>query len=194
MKFSEMKGRFFGAILVLGLAGGLSGITLARDAQDCRALRDHVMDGAYVTSARVMTSDALVEYCEVRATARPAISIEVRLPLEAWNGKFYQVGCGGFCGDLGRADRIKRSVNAMGPGLEKGYATATSDGGHHGLDITDASWAYNNPPAERDWGGAPSVRPIASLCRCWMPSMTRNRKTAISKAAPPEAAWPRWRR
>ncbi|MCB2262120.1 MAG: tannase/feruloyl esterase family alpha/beta hydrolase [Candidatus Thiosymbion ectosymbiont of Robbea hypermnestra] len=152
MKFSEMKGRFFGAILVLGLAGGLSGITLARDTQDCRALRDHVMDGAYVTSARVMTSDALVEYCEVRATARPAISIEVRLPLEAWNGKFYQVGCGGFCGDLGRADRKKRFVNAMGPGLEKGYATATSDGGHHGLGITDASWAYNNPPAERDWG------------------------------------------
>ena len=111
------------------------------------------MDGAYVTSARVMTSaKQLVDYCEVRATTLPSIAIEVRLPLKEWNGKFYQVGCGGFCGVLGRADKKYAFVNAMGPGLARGYAAATSDSGHHGLDITDASWAHNNLPAERDFG------------------------------------------
>lgn len=151
MKLNAIKRRFIGAILVLSLTGGIGGTALAKNTQDCRALRNHVMDGAYVTSARVMTSEKQVEYCEVRATALPSISIEVRLPLETWNGKFHQLGCGGFCGVLGRADKKKRFVNAMGPGLERGYATATSDSGHHGLGVTDASWAYNNPAAERDW-------------------------------------------
>ncbi|EPX82253.1 tannase/feruloyl esterase family alpha/beta hydrolase [Salipiger mucosus] len=119
----------------------------------CTALRDAVVDGAAVTSARVVPAgDTLPAYCEVRATARPAISIEVRLPMEGWNGKFYQAGCGGYCGILGRADASGGWVNAMRPGLERGYATATSDSGHLGLSVTDASWAMSNPGAERDWG------------------------------------------
>jgi len=153
MKLNDRKHRFFDATLVLILTGGTGGAAWAQEPQDCRALRNHVMDGAYVTSARVMTSaKQLVDYCEVRATALPSIAIEVRLPLDEWNGKLYQVGCGGFCGVLGRADKKYAFVNAMGPGLARGYATATSDSGHHGLDITDASWAHNNLPAERDFG------------------------------------------
>lgn len=152
MKLNDNKRRLFDATLVLGLTGGAGGMAWAQDAQDCEALRNHVMDGAYVTSAHIMTPDKLTEYCEVRATALPSISIEVRLPLDEWNGKFYQVGCGGFCGILGRADEKKWFVNAMGPGLERGYATATSDSGHHALSATDGTWAYNNLPAERDFG------------------------------------------
>ncbi|MCC1491083.1 tannase/feruloyl esterase family alpha/beta hydrolase [Cognatishimia sp. F0-27] len=119
----------------------------------CTALRDVVVDTTTVSSARVIpASDTLPAYCEVRATARPAISIEVRLPMEGWNGKYYQSGCGGFCGVLGRADAGGGWINAMRPGLERGYATATSDSGHHGLGVTDAGWALHNPHAERDWG------------------------------------------
>jgi len=144
------------------LGGGLVAAALAAlavpaaaqtPAENCRALRDVVMDAATVTSARTIeASETLPAYCEVRATARPAISIEVRLPLEGWNGKYYQTGCGGYCGVLGRADASGGFVNAMGPGLAKGYATATSDSGHHGLSVVDAAWAYSNPHAERDWG------------------------------------------
>src|SRR6056297_2285296 len=48
---------------------------------DCTALRDTVFAGGYVTSARVIeAAETLPAYCEVRATALPAISIEVRLP------------------------------------------------------------------------------------------------------------------
>ncbi|RAI04371.1 tannase/feruloyl esterase family alpha/beta hydrolase [Acuticoccus sediminis] len=119
----------------------------------CEAMEQVVIDGADVTSAReIDAANGLPAYCEVRVTARPAISIEVRLPLEGWSGKLYQTGCGGFCGILGRADSGAGVINAMRPGLEKGYATATSDSGHHGLSVVDATFADANPQGERDWG------------------------------------------
>lgn len=137
----------------LALCAGATPLFAQQTEADCTALRDVVFSGGYVTSARsVAAQDTLPAYCEVRATALPAISIEVRLPLENWNGKYYQAGCGGFCGILGRADAGASWVNAMRPGLELGYATATSDSGHHALSVVDAGWAANNPHAERDWG------------------------------------------
>lgn len=137
----------------LALCVGATPLFAQQSETDCTALRDVVFSGGYVTSARaVAAQDSLPGYCEVRATALPSISIEVRLPLENWNGKYYQAGCGGFCGILGRADAGASWVNAMRPGLELGYATATSDSGHHALSVVDAAWAANNPHAERDWG------------------------------------------
>ena len=136
------------AVAVVVLGGG-SATAQDGGAEACEALANLPLDGGHVSSARVVAASsdgpygALPSYCEVRAHARPAISIEVRLPMPgaepAWNGGLYQTGCGGF-------------INAMGPGLAKGYATATSDGGHHGLSVLDAAWADANPHAERDWG------------------------------------------
>ena len=147
-----------GGALWIGAAGGAS----AEDEAACEALRDVVIEAGHVTSARVVDAAEgpygdLTAYCEVRATALPAISVEVRLPMagtdgQGWNGKLYQTGCGGFCGVLGRADAQGGFINAMGPGLARGYATATSDGGHHGLSVVDAAWADANPQGERDWG------------------------------------------
>ncbi len=137
----------------LTAAAALSQVTMAQDAETCQGLRNLTLDAAYVTAADVVTAEKdIPTYCRVRATALPSISIEVRLPLAGWNGKYYQTGCGGFCGILGRADKRKGFINAMWPGLKKGYATATSDSGHHGLSIIDASWADHNPTAEHDWG------------------------------------------
>jgi feruloyl esterase len=126
---------------------------LAQDDASCAALANMPLQGGYVTSARVVSAGGtLPAYCEVRARALPEIGIEVRLPMEGWNGGLYQAGCGGFCGILGRADAGESWINAMRPGLERGYATATSDTGHHGLSVVDAGWAAANPHAERDWG------------------------------------------
>ncbi|MEM1129393.1 MAG: tannase/feruloyl esterase family alpha/beta hydrolase [Pseudomonadota bacterium] len=138
------------ALLVLSC---FAGSAWAQDEARCHVLRNTVIDAAFVTSARIVPADdTLPAYCQVRARALPEIGIEVRLPLSDWNGKLYETGCGGFCGDLGRADRNGGFINAMSPGLARGYATATSDGGHHGVSIIDASWAHHNPRAERDWG------------------------------------------
>ena len=143
-----MRNIAMAAVAATGLAGGAQ----AQDDAACAALRDTVIDAGFVTSAEMVgATDALPEYCRVRARALPAISIEVRLPTD-WNGHYYQTGCGGFCGILGRADASAGWINAMRPGLERGYATATSDSGHHGLSVLDAGWAAANPHAERDWG------------------------------------------
>lgn len=134
------------------LASTTATAALAQEGEeDCTALAATILEGGHVHAAQVVTGDG-APYCKVRATALPAIQIEVRLPMEGWNGRYYQSGCGGFCGILGRDDASPGWVNAMRPGLERGYATATSDGGHHGLSVVDAAWADHDPQAERDWG------------------------------------------
>src|SRR4051794_13117306 len=62
------------------------------------------LQGATVVEASTATAAGqtlqLPTYCRVRAVVRPAIHVEVRLPLDsAWNGGFFQSGCGGMCGD-----------------------------------------------------------------------------------------------
>ena len=54
----------------------------AQDPDHCSGLRGMTLDAAYVTSADVVeAADGMPAYCRVRATALPAISIEVRLPV-----------------------------------------------------------------------------------------------------------------
>lgn len=147
-----MRGKFR-FMWVTGIGLLVAGAATAQDAGQCESLHNTALSGGFVSSAQVIEAkDTLPAYCEVRATALPSISIEVRLPLEGWNGNYYQAGCGGFCGILARADAAKGWVNAMRPGLERGYATATSDSGHHALSVVDGAWADGNPHAERDWG------------------------------------------
>jgi hypothetical protein len=130
-----------------------SNLVHAQDANSCDKLRNLAIDQAFVTSANlIQAEEGLPAYCHVLATALPSISIDIRLPVDSWNGKYYQTGCGAGCGVLGRADANNQLFNAMSPGLKKGYATATSDSGHKSLNIFDLSWAHHNAEAERDWG------------------------------------------
>jgi len=147
------EARGLGLTLLAGFAFVVMPQSVPASEAQCAALRNLTLDAGFVTSATMVPAgEDVPAYCQVRATALPSISIEVRLPAEGWNGKLYQVGCGGFCGILGRADAGNGFINAMTPGLRKGYATATSDSGHHGLSVIDAGWADHNPHAERDWG------------------------------------------
>lgn len=68
------------------------------------------------------------------------VSFRLGLP-QTWNGKFLFLGVGGFAGSFARLDS----------GLERGYATATTDTGHQGGG-TDGSWALNSPAKEIDYG------------------------------------------
>src|SRR4029077_11391047 len=67
------------------------------------------------------------------------VSFRLGLPA-AWNGKFLFEGVGGFGGSIGQ----------LTTGLEKGYASASTDTGHQGA-TTDASWALNNPAKRIDF-------------------------------------------
>ena len=89
---------------------------------------------------------ALPAFCRILGVANPtsdsAIKFEVWLPASGWNGKFEQVGNGGFVGTI--------PEGAMSEPLHRGYATAATDDGHVGG--TNASWAIDHPEKLIDFG------------------------------------------
>jgi Tannase and feruloyl esterase len=89
-------------------------------------------------------TDDLPAYCQVKGYVTPQVAFEIRLPVNNWNGKFMETGCGGTCGEV--------TINWLCPGpLRKGYACITTDMGHEDRS-SGGLWAYNNPQAEIDWG------------------------------------------
>jgi feruloyl esterase len=83
--------------------------------------------------------------CRVALTLAPSndshIEGEVWLPLQNWNGKFQEVGNGGWAGAI--------PYPAMGYALQDGYATAATDTGHKGAN---ALFAIGHPEKLVDLG------------------------------------------
>ena len=124
--------------------------TSAFAAQDCAALANLKINNTNLLSAAEVPADGdLPAYCRVLGYVRPAINFEIKLPLQAWNGKFYMVGWGGFCGTLN--SEARGFSNAMNFGLRRNYAVSASDSGHWGTNAVDARWALYNPVAVMDW-------------------------------------------
>ena len=133
--------------VVLIVAGFLSGHSGAKavSATDCAvaSLQQKAPPDTTVTAAAMVPADGTTpEYCRVEGhVATPGNTVNFRLGLPAsWNGKFYFEGVGGFAGTFA----------TMKPGLDKGYASATTDTGHQAA-VTDASWALNNPAKKIDY-------------------------------------------
>lgn len=105
------------------------------------ALQSKAPKGTSITSASVIEAkDRQPRHCQVDGrVAVPGNEVNVRVALpDAWNGKFYFAGVGGLAGRLG----------ALAPGLERGYAAATTDTGH---DANDPNWGANRAK-EIDYG------------------------------------------
>ena len=129
---------------------GLSVLPLsafADDASKCAAptIQTKAPAGTTIVSAELKpASEQTPEHCLVTGTvATPgnAVTIQVGWPAK-WNGKFLFQGVGGFAGSLG----------SLREGLNRGYATATTDTGHKGASGTDGQWALNDRPKEIDYG------------------------------------------
>lgn len=82
-------------------------------------------------------------YCKVRGYVASHVGFELRLPVEAWNGKLFMQGCRAYCGVI--------MIDEANDALKRGYATVATDMGHTGT-ILDTVWAYNNRDAEIDNG------------------------------------------
>lgn len=80
--------------------------------------------------------------CEVRGYVAPNIGFLLRFPIDHWNGKFLEIGCGGACGNT-------EQIQQCDDPLHRGYACIVSDGGHISSSL-DLKWAYNNPQAYTD--------------------------------------------
>lgn len=126
---------------------GLGSLAFADDPGACsvEALQRKAPADTKITGAKLVPAkEKLPAHCFVQGTvATPGNTVDFELGLpEKWNGKFIFEGVGGFAGSMGRLNQ----------GLERGYATATTDTGHKGKTGTDGSWALNDRPKEIDYG------------------------------------------
>lgn len=86
-------------------------------------------------------------FCKVHGVSVPTkgshINFEVWLPIDTWNGRFYQLGTGGFSGLLDEVSgKLVESIN-------RGNAVAMTDGGH---DLKNPAWALHQPEKIIDMG------------------------------------------
>lgn len=86
----------------------------------------------------------LPAYCKVTGVIKPAadsnIGFQVWLPKADWNGRFMQVGNGGFAGAIVPIFLVQA--------LADGYAVAATDGGHQGQGL---EWASGHPDRFKDF-------------------------------------------
>jgi feruloyl esterase len=120
-------------------------------AEDCSKLTGMSAADWIVTRAEVVSSSdaATVPYCRVQGKSAPTkdsdIQFELWIPIgSAWNGKFEQVGNGGFAGGI--------PAPSMASVLSAGYAVAATDDGHQSKDMTDAGWALDHEEKVKDYG------------------------------------------
>lgn len=127
----------------------------------CEALANLTLTNATITSATSVAAGSykppaapglpaptkdLPAFCRVAGIARPTsdseIHFEVWLPASGWNGKFEQVGNGGFAGTI--------PFSSMAQPLLHGYAAAATDDGH--VAGPGATWAVGHPEKVKDFG------------------------------------------
>lgn len=139
----------------------------AADASHCASLVDvdfsHVLDApTEVTEAQLTAgSDVLPAYCEVKGYVSPSVGFFLAMPAQDWNGKFFEIGCGGFCGGIVSRGSLERSkARYVGP-KHRGYAFLVFDGGH-ATGAISGLWGDNNLQAQFDFGvRAPHVAALA---------------------------------
>jgi feruloyl esterase len=142
-------GKFVGSLAsLLLLIGCLAAPGRASAELQCKMLGDIALTRASVTKITVETLGE-AKACKFNVTAKPTedsdIRIEVWVPIgAAWNGKFVQVGNGGFAGQIPTG-----FLKAM---AERGYAAAGTDDGHQTIQPTDAGWALGHPQKLEDYG------------------------------------------
>ncbi|PYI35230.1 tannase and feruloyl esterase [Aspergillus indologenus CBS 114.80] len=78
----------------------------------------------------------------VGETANASFGFGLFLPSQ-WNSRTLTVGNGGLAGGVNWVD--------MGTGVKYGHAVFSTDTGHNST-TTDATWAYQNPEAQVNWG------------------------------------------
>jgi feruloyl esterase len=121
---------------------------VAGHAGDCAALASHELADVHIATAQLVPAQPdLPEFCRVQGEARPTadsqIGFELWLPAAAWNGRYYQLGSGGFAGSI--------HLPALAAELRRGNAVAATDTGHR-ANAFDASWALNHPEKIIDYG------------------------------------------
>lgn len=135
-------------LMAAGAAVALGAPGLAHAETDCSDLARTALPHAEVTKAS-MEQVSGKPVCRLAVTSRPTsdsnIGIEVWIPVgAAWNGKFVQIGNGGFAGRI-----VSPQLRALSG---QGYAAAGTDNGHQSPVGTSAAWALGHPEKLVDYG------------------------------------------
>lgn len=88
-------------------------------------------------------TNGAAEYCAISGYIQPQIQFEVRLP-SRWNGRYFQSGCGGFCGVI--------SMSSCADAQAANFVVAAHNMGHVGLPTKDPVWG-SDPALREDYGG-----------------------------------------
>lgn len=166
-----IKGVIVGLSLATTLlgAGPWARAAAADPAARCASLQAPLLPGLVIEAptlvpagpAKTGTAASPIDlpaHCLVRATfaartgaagQRLGIGMELRLPLE-WNGRFLFQGGGGLDGVLAPSYGLI-SGNHFPPALSRGYAVASTDGGHRGATMIDPQFALDQQ-ARLDYG------------------------------------------
>jgi feruloyl esterase len=142
-----------GVALLASLLSTLPGPAAAAEADqvpdDCAVLA--ALDFSDAAGAPVRIDGELVAaradlpaHCRVSGRVAPEVGVEIWLPTKTWIGKLLVAGCYGLCGSI-RGDQMEDA-------LARGYATATTDGGHSDRKYSDSRWAFNDTALEDDFG------------------------------------------
>ena len=131
-------------VFVLSLSA-MSATAVFADGAKCAALTSTAFGAAVkIESATLVAATPQAPaHCDVRGVIAPEAKFAVKLPTN-WNNRFYMVGGGGYAGTI--------SHGPMNTGLQKGYATASTDTGHDAAKEPLATFANpgpNNPHADR---------------------------------------------
>src|SRR5579863_8173736 len=124
----------------------------------CTGLASLTLPHATVTTAQAVTGGSftppgsptpltgLPPFCRVAVTSTPTsdsiINLEVWIPLTGWNGKYEQLGCGGFCGSIG--------YSGLAEAVRRGYASAATDDGDNTGGLP--TFALGHPQKIIDFG------------------------------------------
>lgn len=133
----------------------------------CEALKNLKLDHGEIVSAKWVESGTIQlqlglpskaqgfdvkRHCEIAGVSRPTTDSTINFtlwlpPQEDWNGKYLQLGSGGWGG-------VIQTPELIGP-LAQGYAVAETDDGHQSQDILGAltpTWAMGHPEKLIDFG------------------------------------------
>ncbi|MBO0749380.1 MAG: tannase/feruloyl esterase family alpha/beta hydrolase, partial [Porphyrobacter sp.] len=125
--------------------GAAASVSAPVGAQACAGFNASSLGLANATAHYVAADPAknLPAFCEVSGTLHPVarsnVGVVYRLP-DAWNGKVYGIGGGGWIGNI--------SLQGATDGLTRGYATMQTDGGHPIGNVWDNSWAVDPDKAK----------------------------------------------
>lgn len=123
-----------------------------QDGRSCSALARETFSeipeapAQVIAARRVEPLRGAPGYCQVDGYVAPQVGFQLRLPVNSWNGKLLEVGCGGHCGTISSPE-----WSACDEALSRGYACIASDMGHKGTGL-DSLWARENLQARIDWG------------------------------------------